>query len=268
MNLVRMNLYRFFREKSLYVLLLITGFMIALAVLGESSTSSEEYKQLQMVEEEKKDEISVGFTLGMIKIDNMNDLQEAYIGAGIMLVLVGLFIVIYTYNERNSGYLKNLSSIPQSKIQMILARFVCVVLFVILEFAVMILLGFAFGLTIADVGDFVSYLLLQLLLHMSFGALCMFAMEVFRNLTAGIMVSIVVPMGLIGMLISYIDKGIHHIIGNVDFYISEHLLSFFVRALNTELMPTYATTAFISGIVGLVMYIGLTIWTARKRDMY
>lgn len=267
LNLIRMNLYRFIKTKSLYVLLIITITMTGIIVTDQQTVDSE-FEQAMIEEAMAESDGTVGVTLAMpadSTIPAFMALFTTFINSGTILIFTGLFAVLFSNSERAGGYLKNLNSCAKSKGQIFLAKLPPVIAFVISEFLLIPLtvrlLGIPFEMTM--ITEFFLYVTAQLLLHIAYGVFMLMLMEAFRNLAIGILASIFIGGGVGILLVGFLENLIH-----IEGLISGHMLVGLSRMIAVDNISQCAITTLISGVVGMTMYLIIGTVIFRKRDLY
>lgn len=270
MNFIRMNLYRIFRGKALYVFSIITLLFVAFTALEQQGSEALTPEEVQLVLEEtgESDAEEFGLVVGVNKIETLFDMCEEFIGSGLILVFTALFIVIYTNAERSGGFLKNLISIPGAKTHMVISKLIPVIIFVTIQLGIVGLASCTCGYVLTDKSSFFMYMLVQWVLHIAFGMMNVWVMEIFRNLTAGIIIGIFVPLGLLLMITVYIENAIMSVLGNMQFGISNYMIVSLVKGISAENLQMVTSTGIICGILGIIAYTAMTVWIARKRDVY
>ena len=269
MNLVRMNLYRFFKSKSLYVFIIITilfvGAMIIMKKVNDNMAPENQFIAQEVASEEEND---VGITVGVGKLTDVYQVCNGFLGSGLIMMFIAIFVVMYTNAERASGYLKNLTTLPYSRTLIVVSKIVPIVLFVTMEILAICITSLLLGLQVLDFPLLMKYVMIQWLLSVAFGMMNVFIMEVFRSLTAGLLIGICVPigLGLAGMM--YFDSFLQHVLGNSNISISNHLLIFFVKGIDPSNIKDLLIPAIISGLIGMVGYTAFSVLIAQKRDMY
>ena len=269
MNLVRMNLYRFFKSKSFYVFLIITISFVAMVIImkkvNDNMAPDKQFIAQEVASEEEND---VGITVGVGKLTDVYEVCNGFLGSGLIMMFIAIFVVMYTNAERASGYLKNLTTLPYSRTLIVLSKIVPILLFVTIEILAVCITSLLLGLQVKDFPLLMKYVMIQWLLSAAFGMMNVFIMEVFRSLTAGLLIGICVSLGLglAGMM--YFESFLQNVLGNSNIGISNHLLVAFVRGIDPSNITKFAIPAIISALIGLAGYTGLSVLITHKRDMY
>lgn len=128
MNLIRMNLYRFIKTKAVYVILIIAALLAGFLTLDMTSEEGQALNQEIMQQEGIDAEDTAGITIGLNIITSASEMTGELVGSGMILVLIAIFVALFSNAERAGGYLKNLNSCAGTKAQIFLAKTVQVML--------------------------------------------------------------------------------------------------------------------------------------------
>ena len=267
MSLIRMNLYRFIRTKTVYVLLLITVAIISLVILDQTSGTmplDEEILQQAGVDADNE----VGLTFGVSMITSVPQLTVEMLGSGILLVFTAIFAAIFSNSERAGGYLKNLNSCAGAKEQIFLGKIVPVMVFALLNLWIVPLAGVLVGAPMglqqtAELfsGKFILYMTVQWMLHVAYGIFVLMIMELTRSLLAGILVGIFAGMGVGVMMISFVEN-----IFRANGAITGHMLVYMIRIIAPENMGETLMMALLTATISIVLYMGIGALTFKTRD--
>lgn len=261
-NLIRMNIFKMFQMKSLYVLLFICIGIGSVLVLESTDTSTDDVEQ--EISEEQNSDYEVGLTItpSTEKYTLMEYLSE-FVSSGCIVIMLGIFMSILSCGERESGFLKNLAACNQHKWQIVVARLVpgviCFLILICGLTASMVITNSLTGLDLS-LGNIVGYLPVfgvQLLLHIAFAAAILAVVEITRSQMLTVIFSIFSGFGLIAFLISFISPWI------ADFMILSRIRATLLP-LDTSLLPV----TLIVGVVTLIGYSALGGFAFQKRDTY
>ncbi len=268
LNLIRMNLYRFFKSK-VYIGLLIVGICAAVMNLGmldveQSDLDYELLKEAGAEDGEKEFGIVVAPTLD----PSVVYVVEGIIHSGFLLMAVSIFAVIFSAGEQTSGYLKNVILPKKKKHYLFLAKIIPISLFTILCFGITFAINMIFtskyevGITLA----FVVSTLIQIVLHTAF-AVCMLAvMEIIRNQAIGIIVAIFGSMGVHVLIMSLFESVLGGIGIPAQFMLSRYMLFTCSAALSASENGVFVSCA-ITAVIGLILYSILGSKVFVKRDI-
>lgn len=265
MNLIRMNLYRFMKTKSVYILLLITALLVGILVLDQNAEGTAEMNQEIMQQAGIEEDESVGLAIGFTFIASVVQMSEEMVNSGMLLMFTAIFAVLFSYTERMGGYLKNLNSCAGSKAQIFIAKIAPVMLFVALNLVVVPLTAKAFGLSGGGIltVKFAVYMAVQWLIHVAFGVFFLMLMEITRSLVVGLLCGVFLSAGAGLMLVNLVESMLLH----MDGVISSHMLVSAARAFLMEEIPSALIPTLLSGVVALVIYTVIGVTVFKKRDI-
>ncbi len=289
-NLVKMNFYRMFHQKSFYVCLAVTAligwFMVFLVWMTPMmEEKAREARELAAQEGQKSatGEFQAGFFVGIsggtegdpneempvLEEFNVSDFtyQFCYSGFNVILLSVGVSLIVNSESKR--GYIKNIGGQIRPRGMFIAAKLPVILFEVAAMYAAAVLSLALFGriyynkYTLGDVAGVGKILLLQILLGVAFGALVMLLCTIARNAAAGILLGVAVNMTPI--LYGFLSKLAVAYLGapegfNVSMYTLEYYLMSAVEVPDTARAVTV-------GLVYLLLATGLGWFIMEKRDI-
>lgn len=300
LNMVKMDLFRLFKTKSLYVSLAI---MATVTVLFTYLLSNA-FDQIEAAAGAAKTEtagqpaasddsdLSRGFSAGLhVSINTeedsalppgMEDLIADHVTILSMLsdlsagLLLGLFVVIFTVlfatADTTSGFIKNIGGQVPSRSVLILSKAVCLFVYTVVLFTVYLLVqGIATQLFFGyvkpgDTGELASYLAVQVLLHFALALFCMMLAVVIKNNV----VSIIIAVLLCADFPTLLFRVINQLAGNLgvkNFDISRYSLTHTISVLEPSAAgPEFVRTVCI-GSCFIVFSILISCFIFKKRDI-
>ena len=211
-NLVRMDLYRLLKSKSVYICLAI---LLATSVLCfwivwmfDTPEGNESAARIGM---SAITEIGVPGTL-LINYDTLHMFREIAMDGGAYISLFGIVIVLFFCSDYNSGFMKNIMSLHRRRWKYIASKLITAGIldfcYLALHFGICMLLNVLFHnlVPFAPAGDTLSYLCLTWTVTMGFAALLLLICTVTRSNGAGILATILLGSGILVLLVSYITS--------------------------------------------------------------
>jgi len=272
-NLIKMNVYRLFRTKLFYILLIVSLLLSALIYTIESDLEEQQLDQT-VIEQENLDIIEDGEAqFGMTVSSNINDnslpIEDRYselATSGLLLIIVGIFAVIFADEERKHGFIKNLTLGKRDRIFIFEAKFVPILIFSF-TLNIMILLGCYWGTnvnvycTVANPGALALFIVRESLLATCFGHFMMALYEACRKPYLMLVSSIFIAMGILQLFNGklqdvLVSKGI------VSMGLMEYI------GLNQYMLTYRAASETISGTLyphlnnWIVIAVAFVIWSA------
>ncbi|GAA5555019.1 hypothetical protein Rgna01_32020 [Mediterraneibacter gnavus] len=282
LNMIRMELYRMFKTKSLYVIWLV----LAAGILFTTGLSADEMKTYTMEEKQEMYE----YATGQQKSDTVNlgmdvtvptkpgdtvsvfDLFYGNIKGKFLALFMVIFAVLYSTADMTSGFIKNIAGQVRDRRGLVFAKGVS--LFVYTVLTMLIFTGiqtvsnalffdeFVFG----PVKEFLQYAGIQTLLHFAFLMIVMCIAIVLRNNVISMMLSVCLCMNVLVIFYSFLDNLIAkaHI---KNFHVLEYTVTGNISFLETNVTAKMAVTALAVSIAFIIVMIEVCSTVFKKRDI-
>ena len=282
LNMIRMELYRMFKTKSLYVIWLV----LAVGILFTTGLSADEMKTYTMEEKQEMYE----YATGQQKSDTVNlgmdvtvptkpgdtvsvfDLFYGNIKGKFLALFMVIFAVLYSTADMTSGFVKNIAGQVRDRRGLVFAKGVS--LFVYTVLTMLIFTGiqtvsnalffdeFVFG----PVKEFLQYAGIQTLLHFAFLMIVMCIAIVLRNNVISMMLSVCLCMNVLVIFYSFLDNLIAkaHI---KNFHVLEYTVTGNISFLETNVTAKMAVTALAVSIAFVIVMIEVCSTVFKKRDI-
>ncbi len=282
LNMIRMELYRMFKTKSLYVIWLV----LAAGILFTTGLSADEMKTYTMEEKQEMYE----YATGQQKSDTVNlgmdvtvptkpgdtvsvfDLFYGNIKGKFLALFMVIFAVLYSTADMTSGFIKNIAGQVRDRRRLVFAKGVS--LFVYTVLTMLIFTGiqtvsnalffdeFVFG----PVKEFLQYAGIQTLLHFALLIIVMCIAIVLRNNVISMMLSVCLCMNVLVIFYSFLDNMIAkaHI---KNFHVLEYTVTGNISFLETNVTAKMAVTALAVSIAFVIVMIEVCSTVFKKRDI-
>ena len=282
LNMIRMELYRMFKTKSMYVIWLV----LAVGILFTTGLSADEMKTYTMEEKQEMYE----YATGQQKSDTVNlgmevtvptkpgdtvsvfDLFYGNIKGKFLALFMVIFAVLYSTADMTSGFIKNIAGQVRDRRRLVFAKGVS--LFVYTVLTMLIFTGiqtvsnalffdeFVFG----PVKEFLQYAGIQTLLHFAFLMIVMCIAIVLRNNVISMMLSVCLCMNVLVIFYSFLDNMIAkaHI---KNFHVLEYTVTGNISFLETNVTAKMAVTALAVSIAFVIVMIEVCSTVFKKRDI-
>ncbi len=282
LNMIRMELYRMFKTKSLYVIWLV----LAAGILFTTGLSADEMKTYTMEEkqemyeyatgQQKNDTVNLGMdvTVPTKPGDTVSvfDLFYGNIKGKFLALFMVIFAVLYSTADMTSGFVKNIAGQVRDRRRLVFAKGVS--LFVYTVLTMLIFTGiqtvsnalffdeFVFG----PVKEFLQYAGIQTLLHFAFLMIVMCIAIVLRNNVISMMLSVCLCMNVLVIFYSFLDNLIAkaHI---KNFHVLEYTVTGNISFLETNVTAKMAVTALAVSIAFIIVMIEVCSTVFKKRDI-
>lgn len=271
LNMIRMELYRMFKTKSLYVIWLV----LAAGILFTTGLSADEMKTYTMEEKQEMYE----YATGQQKSDTVNlgmdvtvptkpgdtvsvfDLFYGNIKGKFLALFMVIFAVLYSTADMTSGFIKNIAGQVRDRRGLVFAKGVS--LFVYTVLTMLIFTGiqtisnalFFDELVFGPVKEFLQYAGIQTLLHFALLIIVMCIAIVLRNNVISMMLSVCLCMNVLVIFYSFLDNLIAkaHI---KNFHVLEYTVTGNISFLETNVTAKMAVTALAVSIAFVIVMIG------------
>lgn len=280
LNMIRMELFRMFKTKSLYVIWMV---MIA-GVFLTNSLSAEEILTFSMEEKQEMYEAAMdGKESGNLGMDvilptkpgadvSVFDGFYANVKGKFIALFMVIFTVLYATADITSGYVKNIAGQVRNRGNLIFAKAAALLLYVVLTMLLFIgvqMLSNAIyyqKLVMGPGKEFFQYAAMQTLLHFALVMVIMCLAVVLRNNVISMMISVCLCMNVLVMLYGVVDKAVTKI-GIQDFHIMDYTVSGKIVNLGMNAAPKTMGMAALVGIVFIVVMLAISMTVFQKRDI-
>lgn len=206
-NLLRMDLYRLKRSKSVYICL---GFLFLMAFLGYWIV------WMGMTPQGREAATNMGIIITEIdagvpeQYDTITIFREVGMDGGTYNIILGIVTALFVCLDFGSGFMKNIMSLHRERWKYIGSKLLTVGIlnfsYLILQYGFTLLLNLYFDQVAspAAFADVLYYLSNAWLLSTAFAALIILICVLTRNAAAGILSAIVLGSGLLVTALSYI----------------------------------------------------------------
>lgn len=280
--MIRMELYRMFKTKSLYVIWLV----LAAGILFTTGLSADEMKTYTMEEKQEMYE----YATGQQKSDTVNlgmdvtvptkpgdtvsvfDLFYGNIKGKFLALFMVIFAVLYSTADMTSGFIKNIAGQVRDRRGLVFAKGVS--LFVYTVLTMLIFTGiqtisnalFFDELVFGPVKEFLQYAGIQTLLHFALLIIVMCIAIVLRNNVISMMLSVCLCMNVLVIFYSFLDNLIAkaHI---KNFHVLEYTVTGNISFLETNVTAKMAVTALAVSIAFVIVMIEVCSTVFKKRDI-
>lgn len=277
LNMIRMELYRMFKTKSLYVIWLV----LAAGILFTTGLSADEMKTYTMEEKQEMYEYATGqresenVNLGMdVTVPtkpgdtvSVFDLFYANIKGKFLALFMVIFAVLYSTADMTSGFVKNIAGQVRDRRGLVFAKGVS--LFVYTVLTMLIFTGiqtisnalFFDELVFGPVKEFLQYAGIQTLLHFAFLMIVMCIAIVLRNNVISMMLSVCLCMNVLVIFYSFLDNLIAK--AHIKNF---HVLEYTVTG-NISFLETNVTAKMAVSIAFIIVMIEVCSTVFKKRDI-
>ncbi len=280
LNMLKMDLYRMIHTKSMYVIgIILMGMLLFTTSLNASeweSMQNNAIEEEQMAEIVSDDTVNIGMSVilptepgGKVTVfDQIYSNMQAKFFALFMV----LFAVLFSTADITSGYVKNIAGQVRDRSYLVISKAVVLIVYtVITMFGIILVQAVAnrlfYGyLEWGNLKDFVGYTGIQTLLHCALVLVAMTIAIILKNNVWSITIVVCLCMNLSMVLYNGIDKLLHGM-GVKDFQLSKYTPTGNIALLTMEPGGKGYVTAFVTGIIFLIIMPVLSGYVFKKRDI-
>ena len=233
LNMIKMDLYRMFRTKSMYVIWIV----LAAALLFTTFLCKTEYDRINeetMVQQEQLDEptvdnMNVGINVTLpTKPGEKVTVFDIFFGNSqgkFYALFLVIFSVMFSTADISSGYIKNIGGQVQNRGVLIVSRAIALAVFTILTMAGVFLFQAAanriiFGyLEWGEAKAILSYFMTEVALHYALVLICMAIAVILKNNVISMVIAVCLTMNVMTIVYGVVNNFIHKIgIQNFQIY--------------------------------------------------
>lgn len=285
LNLIRMNLYRMARTKSIWVVMLCMAMFCVFSCSMEKIDLEEMQKEgdtstglagVYKGEEDVEVEGSFGITVKVPEKENGEiptflEFYNSDAASGIILVFLAIGCVIYFSGEIKSGFLKNIAGQTKYKTNIFLSKVVANIVFVLISLAIYGVVQFfslwfllkdqytyRFGAEyLKETGILLSVICV---LYLAFLGGMSLLTTVLKSTAVGITVGMLAVFGVLGTFVSYLEK-------MIDVELQKYFVMTNVHQMLLGVSGKDVLLAFLVGVLFSLVYYVLGAVYFTKKDV-
>ena len=280
LNIIKMDLYRMFKTKSMYVIWIV----LAAILLITTSLCKTDYELLnekdamkqEQVTEPTVDNINVGMMVTLPtepgeKVTVFDIFFANSQGKFYALFLV-IFAVLFSTADISSGYIKNIGGQVGNRGSLIFSRSIALSVFSVLTMTGAFLFQAAancivFGeLEWGNTKAILSYFVAELALHYALVLICMAIAIILKNNVISMVIAVCLTMNVMTIVYGVVNSAIQKI-GIQNFQIYKYTITGKLSLLSMNPSGNECLAAFGVAIVFIVMMISVSSVVFQKRDI-
>ena len=280
LNIIKMDLYRMLKTKSMYVIWIVLAAILLITTSlcktdYELLTEKDAMKQEQ-VTEPTVDNINVGMMV-MLPTEpgekvTVYDIFFANSQGKLYALLLVIFTVLFSTADISSGYIKNIGGQVGNRGSLIFSRSIALSVFTVLTMAGAFLFqaaanGIVFGeLEWGNTKAILSYFVTELALHYALVLICMAIAIILKNNVISMVIAVCLSMNVMTIVYGVINSAIQKI-GIQNFQIYKYTITGKLSLLPMNPSGNECLAAFGVAIVFIVMMISVSSVVFQKRDI-
>lgn len=245
-NMIKMELYRFFRSISTWKILIADVVLAVLSVIIVYST---------------KDNTSITI------YSNAGELLAAQINGGILMILCAVFVIVFVSAEYKDGFIKNIAGQLLYRGMLIFPEVTVIAVACALYFSVYFMCIIAIGAIVfgnsfiaISFPAIIKLLTVQLILHWGFGCWILFFYILTESIMFSMAIGILMAFNVLNILYTFIERFF-------DFKIYRYMLDYNIFQLGMENEISTYVRAVSVGIIFVLTETALSILIAQKKDI-
>lgn len=279
-NAIRMELYRLFRTKAFYVILLVTVGMTIFSCYmtkwdienGGNNTSPVE------LETTSGEEIQVQLGLAVaVQVDEQGEVSllnamEAELRELFWSLFLGIFTVLFLGEPFSSGYVKNIGGAREGRRRLVVAEGVTLLVFVLISFVTYLLTHVACSqvfmgyVKLGDAGRLAAYFGSQLFLNYCY-VLVVAAITIFLRKSAfSMLIAVGMSFKVVSALYTVVDVLLWKL-GASDFHLEKYSLTGNMCMLASNASGAEYGKALLVGALFAVAFLAISCRRFEQRDV-
>lgn len=280
LNMIKMDLYRMFRTKSMYIVWIVLAVALLLTTFlcktDYDSLSKEDAMQQEQITEPTEENINVGMMVTLPtkpgeKVTVFDIFFANSQGKFYALFLV-IFAVIFSTADIGGGYIKNIGGQVQKRGALIFSRSIALAVFTMLTMVGSFLFqavanDIVFGeLEWGNLKSILSYFLTELTLHYALMLICMAIAIILKNNVISMVIAVCLTMNVMSIVYGLVNSAIQKI-GIQNFQIYKYTITGKLSLLPMNPSGNECLAAFGVAIVFIVVMISVSSVVFQKRDI-
>lgn len=277
-NIIRMELYRMFKTKSMYVLWMVMLLIVILStvVVATDTISESDRQTMEEFQQEEGQSENVGISVVLPSKDkedlSLADFVIANMQSRVIAIFIVIFAVIFTTADTGTGYIKNIIGQIRKREYLVIAKIAALFINVVLTIGIfvagqtlvkMIFLG---GAETGGMSQLASYLGIQVLLHFALALVSMAIAAVIRSNVISMTCAICICINAMVILYGAIDKLVQKF-GIEDFETIKYTVVGKISSLTIDTAGKDMALAAVTAFAFICVSGFLTSYVCRKRDI-
>ena len=280
LNIIKMDLYRMFRTKSMYVIWIVLAAALlittSLCKTDYESLNEEDAMQQEQIAEPTADNINVGMMVTLPTEPGekvtVYDIFFANSQGKFYALFLVIFAVLFSTADISSGYIKNIGGQVRNRKSLIFSRSIAIAVFTVLTMAGAFLFQAAancivFGeLEWGNTKVILSYFVTELALHYALVLICMAIAIILKNNVISMVIAVCFTMNVMTIVYGVINSAIQKI-GIQNFQIYKYTITGKLSLLPMNPSGNECLAAFGVAMVFIVIMISVSSVVFQKRDI-
>ena len=280
LNMIKMDLYRMFRTKSMYVIWIVLAAALlittSLCKIDYDLLNEEDAMQQEQIAEPTVDNINVGMMVTLPtepgEMVTVFDIFFANSQGKFYALFLVIFAVMFSTADIGSGYIKNIGGQVRNRGSLIFSRSIALAVFTMLTMTGAFFFqaaanGIVFGeLEWGNTKAILSYFVTELALHYALVLICMAIAIILKNNVASMVISVCLTMNVMTIVYGLVNSAVQKI-GIQNFQIYKYTITGRLSLLPMNPGGNECLAAFGVAITFIVVMISASSVLFQKRDI-
>ncbi len=270
LNIIKMDVYRMLHSRSTYYVLIGLSFFLFFLV----SNTHKALLDLQQGIPVAEAIVGIGFDATLLS-DKMSLLQffKVIAGSQSFILMLSVFSVLFINHEEASGFSKNIAGQVQKRGWLLLSKFICQGLFILLAFIVGIATIIVAGETsyeaiiIGNIGQLFLEIGVQFIFHLAFAGILLVIITLLRQPVISLLVSVLLCFGAFGFLYRAIDGWLQKGMGGTGFTVTNYTMTGIISRVSIDSADSDLIRSLVIAVIYCVVTVGLSVAIKNKRDL-
>lgn len=234
LNILKMDLYKMFKSKNFYIVNVILILVVISLGLLLNFVSNMDYEDAQ------KGSINLSVNNNEIDADNTSLKEKDYYtmqeelkenmdvkeflsmqySSGLASILIVIFIALFVCSEWDSGFIKNIIPLKNSRTSLLLSKNVIIAMFIIIQAIIALISAMISSFIITgkfnnfDFKELMIYMGIQIIIRIAFSSLLILISYMFKSKSTSMSIGILFALNIHGLFLTLVNKVVS--IGKLD----------------------------------------------------
>lgn len=280
LNMIKMDLYRMFKAKSMYVLWLVLAGLLLMGTFLTNYALLMPEEEIVVEQETITETDTEGFRFGIvvdpsIETDMKVSVFDEFYGnatGGAFAIFMVVFSVLFSTADISSGYIKNIGGQLKNRGLLMISKAIALFVFTVLTLIGSLILQAILNQCIfgylewGETSAFVSYVLTQIGIHYGLVIICAAIAVILKNNVFSMTIAICLTMNMMNMVYTLMDLVLDKM-GFHNLTISKYTVTGQLSMLPMSPTGKECLTAFVVAAVFIAVMLTVSSKVFQKRDI-
>ena len=275
LNMIKMDVYRMFRTKSMYVIwiiLLASALLTSFLSKIDYDAVNKEWERQQAVESQADTDGQAADVVNAQDIEQQQAADSNNAQGKFYALFLVIFAVMFATADIKSGYIKNIGGQVSQRGMLIVSRAVALALFTAITFAGIFVFQAAANMLAfkcvvwGNWKEIIPYFLTELMLHYAFVLICMAIAVIIKNNVISMTLSVCLTMNIMSIVYALIDY-VGNRVGLHNFNIYKYTVTGRMAMLPMNAGRDDVISSMCVAATFIVIMLSLSSYIFQKRDI-